>query len=422
MIKLTDCIAPSFYGAYHKVMKEKYIHYWFKGGRGSTKSAFISIMLILKIMEDGNKGIMSNAVVIRRVKDTLKDSVFANLVWAIDKLGVEHLWHIPQGQLKLTFKPTGQVILFRGADKIEKIKSTKAQKGWIKYIWYEELAEFQGIETIRTANQSLMRGGKNFMVFYSYNPPKSVRNWVNSYVLEVNLNTNFIHSSTYLTVPKDWLGAQFFDEADDLNRRNENAYRHEYLGEVVGTGGAIFNNVTIREITDEEINNFDKINRGVDFGFTNDACSYGCNYYDFKKKVLYIFYEFYKTGVSNPRLAEEIQKENTLNRLVYGDSAEPKTIKDLQDMGIKIIGAKKGRDSVHHGIKWLQDLTEIVIDDKRCPNAAREFLGYEYEIDKDGNFKDNYPDKDNHFIDSCRYSLNEYINKTKARVRRNSIF
>ena len=423
MIKLSKIIAPSFYGVYHKVLNEEFTHYWLKGGRGSTKSSFISVMIVLKIMRDANNGIISHALVIRRIKDTLKGSVFEQMVWAINMLGVAHLWHIPEAQLKLTYIPTGQTILFKGADKPEKVKSTKVAKGWIKYLWYEELAEFEGMHKIRTINQSILRGGETYQVFYSYNPPKSARNWVNSEVLKVDKETSLVHSSTYLTVPRTWLGDVFFTEAEILKNNNELAYRNEYLGEATGTGGAIFTNITVRPIEDKEIDTFDKINRGVDFGFTNDPLAYGCNYYDPKKQTLYIFYEFYKIGVTNVRLAEEIKKENKLNRLVYGDSAEPKTIKDLQDMGIKIVGAKKGKDSIHHGIKWLQDLREIIIDPDRCPNATREMTGYEYEIDKDGNFKDNYPDKDNHFIDSLRYSLSDYIGRTKLRIKKqNGLF
>lgn len=113
-IKISDLIGKAFYGLFHKVKNEEYTHYWLKGGRGSLKSSFIAIMIILKIMWDGTMGIMSNGLVIRRVKDTLRDSVFEQLVWAIEKLGVSHLWHIPTGAVKLTYIPTGQVILFRG--------------------------------------------------------------------------------------------------------------------------------------------------------------------------------------------------------------------------------------------------------------------------------------------------------------------
>lgn len=178
-IRLSELIAPSFYDLHTDIKNNRFTEYMIKGGRGSTKSSFVSIQIILGMMRDAAEGNITNAVAIRKVKDTLKDSVFEQLAWAIEKLGVDHLWHIPQSKLEITYLPTGQKILFRGADKPKKIKSTKVSKGYIKYIWYEELDEFFGPEEIRIINQSLMRGGDKFAVFYTYNPPKSSRSWVN---------------------------------------------------------------------------------------------------------------------------------------------------------------------------------------------------------------------------------------------------
>ena len=172
-------IAPAFYGLYWDVTDCRHTHYWLKGGRGSTKSSFTSVMIVLGMMQDAE----ANAVVVRKVGLYLKDSVYEQLVWAIDKLGVSALWHCKLSPLELVYIPTGQRILFRGADKPKKLKSTKVHKGYIRYVWYEECDEFNGIEEIRTINQSLLRGGSRFTVFYTYNPPKSQRSWVNAEVL-----------------------------------------------------------------------------------------------------------------------------------------------------------------------------------------------------------------------------------------------
>ena len=178
-IKLTEIIAMSFYKAHTDIKAGPYTHHWFKGGRGSTKSSFISIEIALGIMKDATKGEFTNAVIFRRVKDTLRGSVFEQMLWAIEKLQCQNEWDINYSPLKLTYKPTGQVILFKGADKPLKMKSIKVSKGYIKYIWYEEADEFEGMEKIRNINQSVMRGGKKFIVFYSFNPPKSSKSWVN---------------------------------------------------------------------------------------------------------------------------------------------------------------------------------------------------------------------------------------------------
>ncbi|GAW29197.1 terminase [Carboxydocella sp. ULO1] len=401
-IRLSELIAPSFYEVHQDIKNNRYTHYWLKGGRGSTKSSFVSLEIILGMMKDPN----ANAVTLRKVKETLKDSVFEQLVWAIEKLKVSEYWEIKHNPMELTYIPTGQKILFRGADKPRKIKSIKVSRGYVKFIWYEEVDEFNGIEEIRVINQSLMRGGQQFCVFYTYNPPNSVRSWVNEEVL-IERADRKIHHSTYLTVPREWLGEQFFIEAEHLRRINEKAYRHEYLGEVTGTGGEIFSNITIRKITDNEIKAFDRIRRGIDWGYAIDPVHYTVCHYDRTRRRLFIFYEIHQVGLSNRRLAELIKEENKLNSLITADSAEPKSIAELKSYGLKVYGAKKGPGSVEFGIKFLQDLEEIVVDPERCPNTAREFLNYELEKDNNGNFKADFPDKNNHSIDAVRYALED---------------
>ena len=399
-IKLSNIIAPCFYELHKDISLNLHTHYWLKGGRGSTKSSFVSCEIILGMMKDKN----ANAVVLRKVGLFLKDSVYEQLQWAIQVLGVSDVWESKLSPLELIYRPTGQRIIFRGADKPKKIKSTKFRKGYCKYIWYEEVDEFNGMGELRTINQSLMRGGSTFIVFCSYNPPQSQRNWVNEEVL-IEQADRLIHHSTYLDVPKEWLGEQFFIEAEHLKKVNEQSYNHEYLGEVTGTGGAVFSNVFIEAITDEQIATFDKIKRAVDFGYAVDPLHYTECYYDKTRRKLYIYFEIHKVGMSNRMAVEAIKKQNPNNGRVMGDSAEPRTIAEFRNLGLNIKPAKKGPDSIEHGIKFLQDLEAIIIDKTRCPETAKEFLSYEYGKDKDGNFRADYPDKDNHSIDAVRYAL-----------------
>lgn len=399
MNKLSNLIAPSFYSLHQEIKKENYTHFWLKGGRGSCKSSFISVEIILGMMQDKE----ANAVVLRKIAVNLKDSVYEQLEWAIQMLGVENLWICKASPLEMIYKLTGQRILFRGADNPKKMKSTKFRKGYAKFIWFEEVDEFLSIGEIRTINQSLMRGGKLFRVFYSYNPPKSQRNWVNEEV-EVKKTNRIVHHSTYLTVNREWLGEPFFIEAEHLKKINEEAYRHEYLGEVTGTGGEVFRNVTIREITEEEIRGFDRISRGLDWGYATDPFHYTVNHFDKTRRKLYIFFEIQKVNLSNRKAAEWVKAENKNNELIICDSAEPKSIAEFTFYGLRVAGAKKGPDSVEYGMKWLQDLEEIIIDPIRCPNTAREFLNYEMDKDKNGNWAARFPDRDNHSIDAVRYS------------------
>lgn len=410
MIELKDIIAPSFYGIHNDIKKQKHTYYWLKGGRGSTKSSFVSIEIILGMMKDSN----ANCVALRKVGLNLKDSVYEQLEWAIKMLGVEQYWLSKLSPLELVYIPTGQRIIFRGADKPKKIKSTKFKSGYCKYIWYEEVDEFNGMEEIRTINQSLMRGGESFCVFYSYNPPKSQRNWVNTEVL-LPQETRVVHHSTYLTVPKKWLGEQFFLDAEHLEKTKPDNYRHEYLGEVTGTGGAVFTNLVIRPIVDEEIERFDNISRGLDWGYASDPLHYTVNHYDSTRRRLYIFYEIQLKSLSNRKAAEMIKAENKNNSLITCDSAEPKSIAEISDYGLRVIGARKGPDSVEYGIKWLQDLEEIIIDPVRCPHTAKEFNEYELESDGNDGFKAKFPDKNNHSIDAVRYSRESDMKNVRVR-------
>lgn len=411
MGRLTDLIAPSFYDLHRDVKQGRHTHYWLKGGRGSTKSSFVSVEIALGMMRHPD----ANAVAIRKVGLYLKDSVYEQLVWAVEKLGVSHLWQYKLSPLELVYLPTGQRILFRGADKPKKLKSTKVHKGYIRYIWYEEVDEFGGMEEIRTINQSLLRGGSAFCVFYSYNPPQSQRNWVNEEVLTERAD-RLIHHSTYLSVPREWLGEQFILEAEHLKKTKPENYRHEYMGEVTGTGGEVFTNLEIREIDGEEIAVFDQIRRGIDFGYAVDPFVYLVCHYDRTRKRLYIFDEIYQAGLSNKAAAGRILKKDAYDSYIICDSAEPKSIRELQGYGLRVRGAKKGPDSVEYGIKFLQSLEAIVIDPVRCPHTAEEFYNYELERDSRGEFKAAYPDKDNHTIDAARYALEDDMGSRRGIV------
>ncbi len=408
-IHLSELIAPSFFELHKDICKNTHTHYWLKGGRGSCKSSFVSLEIILGIMKDG----LANAVVIRKIGQNLRESVYEQLLWAVDALGVERLWEQRIVPLELKYMPTGQRIIFRGADNPRKMKSVKVRRGYIKFVWFEEADEFENEAEIRIINQSLLRGGRNYIVFYSYNPPKSHASWINSQAA-VTREDKIVHHSTYLDVKKEWLGEQFFIEAKHLEKTKPEAYEHEYLGKITGTGGEVFKNLSLREITDEEIKGFDRISRGLDWGYAVDPLHYTVNHLDRTRRRLYIFFELNKTELSNIEAARYIKEENKKGQAVFCDSAEPKSIAELRGYGINAIAAKKGPDSVNFGVKWLQDLEQIIIDPTRCPNTAREFASYEYSRDANGDFRAAFPDKNNHSIDAVRYSREEDFRKVRV--------
>lgn len=403
-IKLSDKMAPSFFSVHQDAKNHGHTHYVLAGGRGSTKSSFVSLEIPLLLIRNPE----CHAVILRKVANTLRNSVYTQMEWALDALRISDKWKMTVSPMEMVRKATGQKILFFGVDDKAKIKSIKLPFGYVGVVWYEELDQFAGMEEIRNLNQSLMRGGSKFWCFSSYNPPKSANNWVNEEML-LDEQDRLVHRSDYLSVNPDWLGPQFIYEADKLKAKNETAYRHEYLGEITGTGGAVFENVVEKQITDEEIRQFDRRRYGLDFGFAVDPLAFVSMHYDTKREILYIFDEIYQPKLTNRQAAAKIKKKITETALIRADSAEPKSIKELNELGLRAIAAKKGPDSVEFGIRWLQGLSSIVIDKKRCPNTYKEFVTYEYETTRDGQYISAYPDKNNHAIDAVRYGCEDLM-------------
>ena len=398
-----DLIAPDFFASHRAIHSGQYNEFVEDGGRGSTKSSFISIEIIELLVNHPTW----HALATRQVKDTLRDSVYAQFVWAINQLGLSESFRCLTSPMEIEYIPTGQKIYFRGADDAGKIKSIKPAFGYIAILWFEELDSFRGPEVVRNIEQSAIRGGDEAFIFKSFNPPRTSNNWANKYVKTLS-DRVYRHSSNYLTVPTDWLGKAFIDRAEFLKEVNPAAYEHEYLGVVNGLGGMAFENVVSRRITDEEIAEFDHIGQGLDWGYYPDPLAWGRSHYDAKNHKLYIFDEYRAQKKSNQAVYDELKEAGRIinSELLIADSSEPKSIADLRAYGANIRGAEKGPDSVAYSMKWLQSLREIVIDPVRCPYHLEEFINYELEQDKDGNYISEFPDKNNHFIDETRYRTN----------------
>lgn len=399
-ISLKKIIAPSFYQVHNDIKHYGHLEYWLKGGRGSTKSSFISVEIVLGLLKDQN----AHAICFRQFGNTLETSVYNQIKWAISALNIADRFKYYKSPMRIEYVKTKQLILFFGLDDPEKIKSLKVPQGFIKYVWFEELNQVAGMSEIRKVKQSVIRGTDEAITFYSYNPPAETTNWVNT---EANVSTpgRLVHHSTYLDVPSDWLGKIFLLEAEHLKEVNELAYQHEYLGEVTGTGLNVFKNIEIREIPQEERDRFDNIREGIDWGYAADPFAWVQVHYSRKYKRLYIFNEIYEYGLLNTGAMERIRQKHFYAATLTADSEDPKSIGEFWDAGFDIRGAKKGPGSRGYGFKFLQGLEKIIIDPITCPNAAREFQMAEFEREKDDSIRNEYPDKNDHTIDAVRYAL-----------------
>ena len=407
-------IGKAFVDLNRSIDIREYLEYWLRGGRASIKSSYWSEK-VTELLENNSN---MCAILIRKVGNTMKDSIYSQMQWGIDKLSetypeVKEHWKALKSPLEFTNSNTGQKIYLRGADDAGKIKSIKPPKDkYIGIVVYEEFDQMNGMNEVRKIDQSVIRGGNDFIVFRVYNTPASSKHFVNEEA-RIPKKDRLIHTSTYLDVPKEWLGETFINEAEYLKSVNERLYRNEYLGEETGTGGNVFENLELREITDEEINNFDYIYQGMDFGWFPDPLAWTKMCYQPSKRTLYIFDEFVVNKMSNQDVWNYLveNKGVTNNDIITADSADPKSIGDFRAYGSSMRGAEKGAGSVEYSMKWLSALAKIVIDPKRCPVSAQEFSTYEYQQDKDGNYITGYVDADNHAIDSCRYALNQVWKK-----------
>lgn len=381
------------------------IEYVFEGGRGGLKSSFVAF----KIVELIKNNPQMHACITRQVAGTLKDSVYANMKWAINELGLMEEFECKVSPLEIKYIKTGQTIYFRGLDDETKLKSIKPEFGYIGILWKEEKDQMKGDAQERSVNQSVLRGGDESYDFSSYNPPKSKSNWVNKIKLVPNPK-RVIHHSSYLEAPAEWLGQKFIDDAAHLKEINPEAYEHEYLGVPNGDGGNVFEYLEIRDITDEEISRMDRIFAGVDYGWYPDQFCYLRTYYDSAREKIYLIDELYVNKWSNSKTADWIKKKGYDDYTMICDSAEPKSVNDFRDAGLPARGAIKGPGSIEYGFKFLQTKT-LVIDPKRTPNAYKEITEYEYDRDKEGNVISGYPDGNDHAISALRYAYEPLFNR-----------
>ena len=410
--KLSEFLPPKFHSVWRATLNQDILNIVCKGGRGSGKSSDIAHIVTQLIMRYA-----VNAVGIRYVDNTLEQSIYEQMKWAIEKQGVSRLFKFNKSPLKITYLPRGNYMIFRGAQNPERIKSLKDSKFPFAICWIEELAEFKNEDEVTTITNSLLRGelddGLFYKFFYSYNPPKRKQSWVNKkYETSFQPKNTFIHHSTYKDNP--FISKEFLSEVEAARARNPRRAEWEYDGKAIGSGIVPFDNLRIEDgsITDEMVANFDNIRQGLDYGYATDPLAFVRWHYDKKRNCIYAIDELYEVKCSNRRAAQWIKS----NKYHYQDiiaEVEPKSNAEMRNEHdiLKIRQVTKGPDSVEYGEKWLDDLDAIYIDPIRTPNIAKEFENIDYQTDRDGNPKPRLEDKDNHTIDATRYAFNDDMRK-----------
>lgn len=408
-------VVSSFVDVNRYIRRRKYKEFFFIGGRGSGKSTNIADVIVDDILQNSH----TNWMIMRKVKDTLRTSVFEQILSAIDKLNVTELFKINKTSMDITFLPTGQRIMFRGADDTKKIKSIKLRKGYFTGLWIEECDAFNDNDEIEDIKRSVLRGTdekgeSDGILLKSSNAPRSFLHWVNEWLVEnINKPNLFIHRSSYLTMPEEFIGKLFIEDAEYLKLTNEKAYRHQYLAEPISSDEMIFDNIELRTITDDEYNAFidneTDLYAGLDYGWYPDPNAYTFMHYDRYANILYILNEWQGLKHTEEMTSDELDKLSDRvdfrRYRITSDKDENRT-KNISDLGWQIYCANKGPGSVNSGFTFLQGLTKIVIDSSRTPNCAREFTKFHYEKNKYGQIMGTFPDgQEDHHMASIRYAL-----------------
>lgn len=374
-----------------------------KGGKGSKKSATTALNIIYRIMAYKD----ANALVVRQVMDTHRTSTFAQLKWAIGRLGAAKLWKCTVSPMEMTYLPTGQKILFRGFDDVLKLASTTVDKGYLCWVWIEEAYEIPSEADFDKLDLSVPRGAVPSPLFkqttLTFNPWHE-GHWLKSRFFDSPPDNADIFSTTYLC-------NEFLDDTDRavfdrMKKDNPRRYAVAGLGEWGVSEGLIFENWTVGEFHKDKLCRAPNYRHifGLDYGYTNDPTAFVAAAVNAKERLLLIYDEHYETKMLNRDIAAMIKEKGYAKERIYADSAEPKSNDDLRRLGIsRITPAQKGKDSVLNGIAAIQEYRIIVHPD--CKNTIKELSAYCWEESKTGVRLNRPADKNNHICDALRYAF-----------------
>ncbi len=398
---------------FSELVGKGYREFWFfkgryrvvKGSRGSKKSKTAALWYIFNMM----RYTAANTLVIRKTYRTLKDSCYAELKWAAKRLGVWELWSFKDNPLEMTYMPTGQKIFFRGLDDPLKVTSIASAVGSLCWMWIEEAYEISSENDFNILDESI-RGetvdGLFKQITLTFNPWNE-RHWLKKRFFDTK-------SPDILAMTTSYIINEFLDESDlkmfeDMRLRDPKRYRVAGLGEWGISQGVIYENWKEEKLDLESIRRKKGIQSvfGLDFGYTNDPSALFCGYIDTEERIIYVFDEMYERGLTNFALADKIKKMGYGKERIRADAAEPKSIEELRQLGIKgIRAASKGKDSIINGIQFIQGFQLII--DRKCVNFLTEISNYCWEKDKLGKLQNRPSDDFNHLMDAMRYGVEEY--------------
>lgn len=397
-----------------KVVGKGYNRFWHfkgryrvvKGSRASKKSKTTALWYIANMMKYPG----ANTLIVRKTYRTLHDSCFTELKWAINRLGVAAHWDIKESPLEMTYKPTGQKIYFRGLDDPLKVTSITVDVGSLCWMWIEEAYEIMNEDDFNILDESI-RGqvdeGLFKQITLTFNPWNE-HHWMKKRFFDAEYDPDILALTT------NYLINEFLDAADrkvfeTMKVQNPRRYRVAGLGDWGIVDGLIFENWQEKAFDIDAIRQMQSIKSsfGLDFGYTNDPSALWCGFVDLSNKIIYVFDEMYEKGMSNERIHTNVTKMGYAKERITADSAEPKSIDRLRELGLsRIRKARKGKDSINSGIDFIQDFKIII--HPRCVNFLTEISNYTWAIDKFGKKLNKPIDDFNHLMDAMRYALESF--------------
>ena len=385
-----------------------------KGSRASKKSKTTALWIIYNMMKYKN----ANTLVVRKVFRTLKDSCYSDLRWAINRFQVQDYWELKESPLEMTYKPTGQKILFRGFDDPLKITSISVSVGSLCWCWVEEAYELTDETAFNMLDESI-RGIVEEPLFkqiiLTFNPWNE-RHWLKPRFFDRTAPNILALTTNYLC--NEWLDDTDKKLFEDMKKNNPRRYQVAGLGNWGIVDGLVYENWQEMEFDWREILNKRQKAKavfGLDFGYTNDPAAFFCGILDQEQKEIYVFDEFYNTRMHNTDIFREIERMGFKKEIIVADCQEAKSIDHLKSLGLyRIKGSKKGKDSINAGIQFIQDFKIFI--HPRCVNFLTEISNYAWDKDKFGKSINKPIDDFNHLMDAMRYALEDYMRNNSVRT------
>lgn len=400
---------------YNRFWHNKNFYRVVKGSRGSKKSKTTALNIINRMMKHS----WANTLVVRRFSNTLKQSAYTDLKWAINEQKVSHLWKTNESLPELTYLPTGQKILFRGLDDPLKITSITVEHGILCWAWFEEAYELESEDKFRTVVESI-RGSYDDPEFFkqvtiTFNP-WSERHWLKRVFFDVKTQEDDTFAITTTFRVNEWLDEQDKKRYMSLYRTNPRRARIVCDGDWGIAEGLVFENFIVKEFdASKAIKECTEVANGLDFGYVHDPTAFVNVAFNEKEKVIYIIDELYEKGLSNKEIYEKLKSKGYEKSRIIADSAEPKSIDELKRLGItRMKGAAKGKDSVMHGVQFIQNYKIII--HPSCKHFIEEINNYVYDKDREGNTLNKPIDEFNHLMDAMRYALEDVRKPRKLKA------